>query len=153
MRKLALKKVKRSAFIVLICSIILIGQGALIGLVLCFGTDGHVDIKMKQYRAQGASLSPLPFLPQRGQDKNIQKTPNDEHGCGPCLDIPIFTIGQSDTQNMTLTKTQNPGKTFSVAIASPQRITSDTLLTLSDSLQPLASTPAQPLLQTVVLQI
>ena len=83
--KLAMKKIYKKCFVVLIC-LLIVGNSAH-GVVLCFGVDGHVETESAFHErcdspdhSQATDQNQLSYQSDHVKDKN----------CEPCVDVPIY---------------------------------------------------------------
>jgi len=83
--KRARKQIYKKCFIVLIC-LLIVGNSAH-GVVLCFGSDGQIEIESAFHKRCDD-----PFHPQPTDQKQLsyQSDHIKNKNCEPCIDIPIF---------------------------------------------------------------
>ncbi len=129
---------------------IIIGQGPLPDLVMCFGANGHIAVEASQNGRCGRSArSPL----QEYNELSSPKAPFPKDHCGPCVDISFSTGSLYEevvlAQNMA-SQTEAPAFAASpFSLPASVEIATEGLLPLP----PPASAFALASLRTVVLLI
>ena len=112
--KLARKQIYKRCVIVLIC-LLMFGSLAC-GAVLCFGSDGHVSIKLKPTdHCDEYPGIPVQASPNSCTNANYSESMNS---CGKCIDIPLPSNCVTKRITYFVTKKSSPLKILPETIIS-----------------------------------
>jgi hypothetical protein len=83
--KIARKQIRKKCFVVLICLLMFgnLGHGA----VLCFGSDGQIEIESAFHERCDDSAH---LQPADQKQRSYQSDHTIDENCEPCVDIPIY---------------------------------------------------------------
>ncbi len=140
----AIKQIYKNCFVVLIC--LLIAGNSAHGVVLCFGSDGHIEIESAFHQRCD---DPAHSQPTDTKQLSYRSDHVKDQHCEPCVDIPIH-IGLAKISRVSkqLNSTFSAPATNAVVLVNKSNLSA-----YNSASKPFVSTPYFTPLRSIILLI